>query len=267
VTLARYQQSLERALRGRPVDPSDVYAMRVRSTRQWRLLAESIRFWRRLAIQRGAPMTSTLLLRQGHFHTIVDRLFAERLASPDTATMAEAFLVRVGGMGDDVAAALARTELALQRAARGFDTPYEIDWPIDPIAALANLLDPSRADWPEESGYWHLTVAHRVPGFLSAARRASPEGGHGADAMNPASFARDIRPLFRPIDVEHMRPFSVLLDDYSYMADAANDHQHARDVRDYLTGIKQPQMPIGGPFWTADQLALYERWMNEGFQP
>jgi hypothetical protein len=50
-------------------------------------------------------------------------------------------------------------------------------------------------------------------------------------------------------------------------ADAAKNHRHARDVYDYLAGIKQPQMPIGGPFWTADQLALYERWMNEGFQP
>ena len=86
-------------------------------------------------------------------------------------------------------------------------------------------------------------------------------------AINPTSFWRDIRPLFRPIDVEHMRAFDVLLDDYRYMADAANNHRHARDVHDYLAGIRQPQMPIGGPFWTADQLALYERWMTEGFQP
>ena len=172
MTLARYQQSLERSLRGRAVDPSDVYATEVRSTRQWRLLAASIRFSRRLAVQRGAPMTSTLLLRQGDFHAVVDRLFAERLASPHTETMAEAFLVRVGGMSDDVASALARTELALQRAARGFNTPYEIEWPIDPIAALANLLDPSRAGWPEESGRWYLTVGGRPSGFVAASRLA-----------------------------------------------------------------------------------------------
>ena len=86
-------------------------------------------------------------------------------------------------------------------------------------------------------------------------------------AINLTSFSRDILPLFRPIDVEHMRAFNVWLDDYTYMADAANHHQHARDVYEYLAGIQQPQMPIGGPFWTADQLALYERWMNEGFPP
>jgi len=85
--------------------------------------------------------------------------------------------------------------------------------------------------------------------------------------MPPVSFERDIRPLFRPIDVEHMRPFNVLLDDYTYMADSANDHRRASDVYAHLAGTRQPQMPIGGPFWTADQLALFRRWMNEGFKP
>ena len=109
------------------------------------------------------------------------------------------------------------------------------------------------------------TTLARHQQSLERALRGRPV--EAADALARADFARDIRPLFRPIDVEHMRPFDVLLDDYAYMADAANDHQHAWDVYDCLAGIKQPQMPIGGPFWTADQLALYERWMNEGFQP
>jgi len=26
-------------------------------------------------------------------------------------------------------------------------------------------------------------------------------------------------------------------------------------------------MPPGGPYWTAEQVALYKRWMDEGFQP
>lgn len=86
-------------------------------------------------------------------------------------------------------------------------------------------------------------------------------------AMRSVSFARDIRPLFRPIDVEHMRPFNVLLDDYAYMTDPANDHQHALSVYEYLVGLKEPRMPIGGPFWTADQLAAFRRWMDEGFRP
>ncbi len=89
----------------------------------------------------------------------------------------------------------------------------------------------------------------------------------GALETTRVSFARDIRPLFRPIDVIHMVPFKVWLDDYGYMADAADDHRHAADIRDFLSGARQPRMPIGGPFWTAEQLELFERWMRDGFLP
>jgi hypothetical protein len=81
------------------------------------------------------------------------------------------------------------------------------------------------------------------------------------------SFAKDIQPLFRPIDIEHMRAFDVRLDDYVYMSDASNNHRNATAVRDFLSGAQQPRMPIGGPFWTADQLGLFERWMRGGFLP
>jgi hypothetical protein len=81
------------------------------------------------------------------------------------------------------------------------------------------------------------------------------------------SFEKDIKPLFRLIDVEHMKPARVLLDDYAYMSDPASGHRHANDVGDYLTGNKQPRMPPGGPFWSEGQLELYAQWMSDGFQP
>jgi hypothetical protein len=40
------------------------------------------------------------------------------------------------------------------------------------------------------------------------------------------SFARDIRPLFRAVDIAHMKPSGHLLDDYAWMANAANDQAH-----------------------------------------
>jgi len=83
----------------------------------------------------------------------------------------------------------------------------------------------------------------------------------------PVSFAAEIRPLFRPIDVEHMKPLGVVLDDYAYMSDPADDHKHATDVGDYLTGNKKPKMPLGGPFWSEQQLQLYAKWMSDGYQP
>lgn len=80
------------------------------------------------------------------------------------------------------------------------------------------------------------------------------------------SFARDIRPMFRPIDVEHMKRHDVLLDDFAYMSHADNDHGHARAVLETVVG-NPPSMPPGGPYGTTEQVALYKKWMDGGFQP
>jgi len=81
------------------------------------------------------------------------------------------------------------------------------------------------------------------------------------------SFAIDIRPLFRKVDVDHMRPFEILLDDHTYMSDPQQDHKNAHDVQDFLTGQRKPRMPLGGTYWSADQLDLYARWMTDGYLP
>jgi hypothetical protein len=86
----------------------------------------------------------------------------------------------------------------------------------------------------------------------------------------PVSFAQSIAPLFRPIDVACMRKYGVRLDDYPYMSDPGGDgtypdHANARDVYAHLIGVTPPQMPMGGPFWSSDQLKLFEQWMTDGF--
>ena len=77
------------------------------------------------------------------------------------------------------------------------------------------------------------------------------------------SFARDIRPLFRPMDIQHMQPTGILLDDFTYMSDSTN----AQRVYDSLTGETQPRMPLNGPYWSKDQLDLFQHWMKGGYQP
>jgi len=85
------------------------------------------------------------------------------------------------------------------------------------------------------------------------------------------SFANDIRPLFSQEDVECMSTFGVLLDDYEYMADSAGngqyaDHANARTVHYRLTpAAGGARMPEGGPYWSGQQIALYEQWMSDGF--
>lgn len=80
----------------------------------------------------------------------------------------------------------------------------------------------------------------------------------------PVSFARDIKPLFRPINVEHMNRYEIFLDDYTYMSDPSRDHGNAQAVEDTLV---DQSMPPGGPFWSADQLSLFKQWRSDGYQP
>jgi len=82
--------------------------------------------------------------------------------------------------------------------------------------------------------------------------------------MSAVSFAGDIKPLFRPVDIEHMKRYNVRLDDYKYMSDPANNYQNAQRVQDTLT---DQSMPPGGPFWAKEQLDLYVKWRSDGYKP
>jgi len=83
--------------------------------------------------------------------------------------------------------------------------------------------------------------------------------------MPKISFATDIKPLFRAVDVSHMKRFSVLLDDYTYMSNP----DHANHVLATLSpqNGEPPSMPPDGPYWTAEQLALFAQWQKDGYNP
>lgn len=87
--------------------------------------------------------------------------------------------------------------------------------------------------------------------------------------MATISFATDIKPLFRAIDVAHMKGVGVKLDDYAYMSDANNNYENAERVQQSLSSQDgdPPSMPPGGPHWTADRLALFAKWRADGYQP
>ena len=83
--------------------------------------------------------------------------------------------------------------------------------------------------------------------------------------MPDVFFERDIRPLFRAVDISHMDPHGIKLDDYTFMSnpDNANKVLEALSPQD----DQPPAMPPGGPYWTADQLALFAQWQSEGYRP
>ena len=47
--------------------------------------------------------------------------------------------------------------------------------------------------------------------------------------MPKVSFATDIKPLFRPVDISHMKPHGIKLDDYTYMSNPDNANSCACD--------------------------------------
>src|SRR5436309_2779052 len=78
-------------------------------------------------------------------------------------------------------------------------------------------------------------------------------------------LAADIKPLFRDIDISHMKRFDVELDNYVYMSNPDNADQVLANLSAH--NGEPPSMPPGGPYWTADQLALFTKWQEDGYQP
>jgi hypothetical protein len=83
------------------------------------------------------------------------------------------------------------------------------------------------------------------------------------DKAASVSFERDIRPLFRDVDIDHMEGMGVLLADHVWMSDPEN----AKRVYDSLSADADSRMPPGGPHWTDEQLKAFSKWMEGGFQP
>jgi hypothetical protein len=83
--------------------------------------------------------------------------------------------------------------------------------------------------------------------------------------MPQISFSADITPLFRSIDISHMKSFGVELDNYAYMSNPDNANNVLATLSPHDN--EPPSMPPGGPYWTAAQLTLFAQWQNGGYQP
>jgi hypothetical protein len=83
--------------------------------------------------------------------------------------------------------------------------------------------------------------------------------------MPKISFAVDIKPLFRAIDIAHMTRFGVELDNYTYMSNTNNANSVLANLSPH--NGEPPSMPPGGPYWAKDQLALFTQWQEDGYPP
>jgi len=83
--------------------------------------------------------------------------------------------------------------------------------------------------------------------------------------MAQVSFKANILPLFRPVDISHMKGMGVLLDNYTYMSNPSNADKVLAELSPQ--NGDPPSMPPGGPYWTAAQLALFAQWQKDGYKP
>jgi hypothetical protein len=76
------------------------------------------------------------------------------------------------------------------------------------------------------------------------------------------SYNADIRPLFKTIDIHHMA-FFCNLGSYD---DVKTNAPHILDRLKGVAGAVMPPATSGGP-WSAGNIALFEKWIDEGCQP
>jgi hypothetical protein len=62
-----------------------------------------------------------------------------------------------------------------------------------------------------------------------------------------------------------MKSFGVELDNHAYMSNPDNADRVLATLSPH--NGEPATMPPGGPYWTADQLALFVRWQSDGYQP
>ena len=76
------------------------------------------------------------------------------------------------------------------------------------------------------------------------------------------SFAKQIRPLFTDMDVEHMSFFC----DLSSYDDVKTNASAILGRLNGTAGVRMPPDFAGGP-WPQENIALFEQWIKDGTQP
>jgi len=77
-----------------------------------------------------------------------------------------------------------------------------------------------------------------------------------------ASFRLHVAPLFREVDVAHMKPMGLDLSKYESVKESADA------ILERLQDEESPMPPkdSGGP-WPDEWIALFARWVREGKKP
>ena len=72
------------------------------------------------------------------------------------------------------------------------------------------------------------------------------------------SFAKDIRPMFTDMDVEHMKAFGIDL------SDRVAVEESAEGIYQTVSDGSMPPRSSGEPRWTPEMCARFQQWRDAG---
>lgn len=75
------------------------------------------------------------------------------------------------------------------------------------------------------------------------------------------SFAKDIRPMFTAMDVDHMTKLSLNLADHNTVL------QHAAAIYAAVSSGSMPPPSSGEPRWTPEMCTRFKAWWDQGGPP
>jgi hypothetical protein len=77
------------------------------------------------------------------------------------------------------------------------------------------------------------------------------------DSAAPLSFAKDIRPMFTQLDVDHMM---ALMD----LSSRDSVFQNADTIYGVVSSGSMPPQSSGEPAWTPEMCAAFKEWQAQG---
>ena len=141
-TLALRQRVLLKTLKARELDSGDAIegARLQRVAACTAILRETMLWWRQLGLAKVCPLTVAILKRVGRWPDVLIGFVRGTQGSADVGIQAERFLDYLADDGDDLVAAISRTERALRLSATDGSYRAELFWPCNPGPVLDHCL-------------------------------------------------------------------------------------------------------------------------------
>jgi hypothetical protein len=173
--LETHQRKLLGLIRGsyKPSAHEDPYIRRVAESEDLQEARRNILLWRIWVLQRTCPLTFNLLKHRRHLGDAVAAFMGHSNISPFRETQTPAFLEFMSCHDDALVASVAQFEMAMIRVRQGDETPYVVQWTVEPLPVLNSLATDTPMECEPVRGDFHTVIADYLPGGFQIIARQS----------------------------------------------------------------------------------------------